>query len=495
MKCQHTLLFCIIFLLLMSCTVGPNYVRPPVKLPASFKEKKGDAFTSENSKHWKIPQPKDDAHRGQWWTVFNDPQLNALEDELNCHNQTIANAIANFRQSCAIVSEARAAYFPTLAGVFNILRQKQGGGATSFISTSNGTTTTGTAATGSTTSSPKVNNSFSAFLSANWEPDIWGLVARTVESDLAAAQANKALVAATRLSAQGSLAQYYFELRAVDTDQQLLDKTVKAYRETLQLTRNQYASGVVSEADIVQAQTQLEMAEGQAINNGILRGQYEHAIAVLIGRLPSQFTITFKPLKTSPPVIPVMVPSEWLERRPDIAQAERLMKQANAQIGVAVAAFYPTLNLSGSGSGAAKTLARLLTYPAIGWAIGLQLAETIYDGGLREATVRAARAGYMAQVANYRQTILTAFQNVEDNMVALRLLKEQSVVENQAAAHARKALQLVINQYKAGTVPYSSVITAQIAAYSAEKTAADVVGLEMSAAVGLIKALGGGWRV
>jgi NodT family efflux transporter outer membrane factor (OMF) lipoprotein len=462
-------------------------------MPAHFKEAKGKAFIPEPKKDWKLAEPCDHVDRGQWWKIFHDPELDALEDQLNHYNQSIANALAIYDQSISIVNEARAAYLPTLVGAFNLFRQRQGGGATSFFSSSGGTTSTTT--TGSTGSRASTITTYSAFLTANWEPDIWGLVRRTVEGDVAAAQANQALLAATALSAQGSLAQYYFELRALDRDQQLLNDTVISYRKALRLTRNQYAAGVVSRADILQAQSQLENAEAQAINNGILRGQYEHAIAVLIGRPPANFAMIFRPLTAKPPVIPVTVPSVWLERRPDVAQAERLMHQANAQIGVTCAAYYPTLNLSASVSAAASSFGKLFSAPAIGWSAGLQLAQTIFDGGLRYATVMAAKAGYMAQIANYRQTVLTAFQNVEDNLIALRLLKQQAIVQKAAALSAVKALQLVMNQYKSGIVPYSSVILAQITAYTAQKAAYDVVGLQMTAAVGLVKALGGGWSV
>lgn len=494
-RMKQALAFLTLSFLLVSCTVGPDYVRPRVTVPAKFKEAKGKSFVVAKNKDWKIAEPRNTCDRCKWWKIFHEPQLDALEEELNRCNQNIANALANYVQARAIVDEARASFFPTLTGAFNIFRQKQGGGATSFISSSGGTTSTGTAATGTGATQSSITTTFSSFLNANWEPDIWGLVRRTVEADASAAQASQALLAATRLSAQGSLAQYYYELRAVDRDQDLLDRTVVSYRKTLKLTRNQYASGVASQADVVQALSQLEVAQAQAINNGILRSQYEHAIAVLIGRPPANFSMPFSPLKAKPPIIPVAVPSVWLERRPDIAQAERLMQETNAQIGVAVAAYYPTLTLSGSLSAAGKSLSRLVNTPAIGWSYGLAVAQTIFDGGLRNATVRAAKAGYMAQVAAYRQTVLTAFQNVEDNLVALRILKEQGVVLNLAAANAVKALRLVINQYKSGTVPYSSVITAQIAAYTAQKNAYDVVGLQMTAAVGLVEALGGGWRV
>ena len=301
------------------------------------------------------------------------------------------------------------------------------------------------------------------------------------------------MLAVTRLSAQGSLAQYYFELQALDRDQDLLDKTVKDYKIALHLTQNQYASGVAARADIVQAQSQLEVAEAQAINNGILRGQYEHAIAVLMGRPPADFSMPFSPLKATPPVIPVSIPTALLERRPDIAQAERLMQQTNAAIGIAVSAYYPSFNLSGSLSESGGIIGNIARGPTIGWSYGLQVADIIFDGGLRSATVRAAKAAYTAQVAAYRQTVLTAFQDVEDNLVSLRILEKEGIAQNKAAASAHLALKLVTNQYKSGTVPYSSVVTSQIAAFTAQKNAYDVVGLQMSAAVGLIKALGGGW--
>lgn len=475
---------------LSGCMVGPDYKRPDTTVPARFKEAQGKAFKPEAG--WTFATPFDLKPRGQWWKVFHDPELDALEDQLNTYNQSIVQAMGTYLQSLAIVDEARASYYPTLVGAFNLFRQKTGGGTTTFFNNSNGSSTASTASGSSFGSGPTITT-YSSFLAANWEPDIWGAVRRTVEGDKAQAQANEALLAATRLSAQGSLAQYYFELLSLDRDQQLLDKTVKGYKETLQLTKNKYAAGVSSRSDIVQAQSQLESAEAQAINNGILRGQYEHAIAVLIGRPPADFSLRFKPLNTKPPVIPVSVPCVWLERRPDIAQAERLMQQANAQIGIAVAAYYPSLNLTATVSAAGRSFAQLINRPVRGWSAGMQLAEIIIDGGLRAATLRAQKAAYIAQVASYRQTVLTAFQNVEDSLIALRLLEKQGQALDAAARDARLALKLIINQYKSGTVDYSSVITAQIAAYQAEKTAYDVVGLQMTGAVMLIKALGGGW--
>ena len=483
--------------LLTSCMVGPDYKRPPVFAPPKFKEAKTqikpELTSAPLDKNWKPIQPQDYCERGKWWKIFNDPLLNDLEKQLNKFNQNIVNAEANFRQSLAIVDQARSGLFPTLTGSYSLFRQKQGGGATTFITTSGGTTSTGTASTG-TIGRSETSTIHSSILGAIWEPDLWGLVGRTIESNVSIAQSNAALIAYTRLSAQGALAQYYFELRTLDTDQKLLDKTVKAYKKTLQLTRNQYTSGIASRAAIVQAQAQLESAQALALNNGILRGQYEHAIAVLMGRPPADLSLKFMPLAVKLPSIPVEVPTVWLERRPDIAQAERLVQNTSALIGVAIAAYFPTLTLTGSASAAGNSFHKLIHTPSIGWSAGLQVAETIFDAGFRAATVRAAKETYYAQVATYRQTVLTAFQDVEDNLIALRILKEQTIVQNRAAASANLALKLVINQYKSGTVDYASVITAQIAAFSAQKSANDVSGLLMTAEVGLIKALGGGWN-
>lgn len=480
-------------IILSSCTVGPNYVKPPVVVPPKFKEAKNGGGVTLNQPKWKPIHPQDELNRGKWWLVFNDPLLNELEEALNCYNQNIANAEANYRQALAVVDQARASYYPTLVGAFNLFRQKSGGGSTSFISSSGGIASTGVASGATAGTSSSTTTSYSGVLNATWEPDIWGLVRRTVEANVAAAESDAALLAATKLSQQGALAQYYFELKTLDKDQVFLDNTVKSYAKILKLTQNQYRSGVASQADIVSAQSVLESAQAQAINNGILRGQYEHAIAVLIGRPPAFVSLKKMPLKQKPPIIPVDVPSEWLERRPDISQAERLVQKTSAQIGVAIAAFFPSLTLTGSASAAGNTFHHLIHTPSVGWSTGLQLAQTIFDGGLRSATVRAAKAAYEAQIAAYRQTVLAAFQDVEDNLIALRLLRLQGVVQNKAAASANKALRLVINQYRAGTVAYSSVLTAQVAAFNAQKTANDVAGLQMTAAVGLIKALGGGW--
>lgn len=459
--------------LINACSVGPDYVKPSVQIPVSYKEQNKQT----TNKNWKIAEPQDDCQRGLWWQVFNDPELNILESKLNISNQNIVAAKANYAQARALVDEARASYFPTISASAILIRQ-------------NRASTSGNI---STQTSPTTSHSLS--LDASWEPDIWGATRRSVEASETSAQASAALLAVTRLSAQASLAQFYFELRALDTDQKLLDQNVVDNQKLLQLTKNRYLSGVVSLSDIIQAESQLETAQTEAINNGIARAQFEHAIAVLIGQPPEMFSLPPSPLGViQPPEIPVEIPSALLERRPDIAEAERLVAAANAKIGVAVSAYYPTLNLSATGSLQNQGLSNWFSLPSLVWSVGSTLAETLFDGGLRTAVTKAARANYCATVANYRQTVLSAFQDVEDNMAALRILNSEYKVQNEAAANARLALKLITNQYKAGIVAYSSVITAQIAAFTAEKTAADLNGLRMTASVGLIKALGGGWE-
>lgn len=484
-------------LLLTACMVGPNYVRPSATVPDNFKEaQRKNAFgpPAHQNHHktityynetWKTATPQDLVWRGAWWKLFQDPQLNALEDELNISNQTIKNAAANYRQACALVAEARAGLFPSVAAAAVLTRQKTGASTSSSSSLTAG---------GSTSAS--ISTSHTLLLDATWEPDIWGSVGRQIEANMAGAQASDALLAATALSAQASLAQFYFELRGVDADQKILNDTVVAYKKSLSLTKNQYRAGIAAQADIVQAQSQLETAEAATIHIGIIRAQYEHAIAVLIGQPPANFSLTAQnyPIIILPH-IPALLPSALLERRPDIGQAERQMAQANAEIGIAVAAYFPALTLSATGDVAGGGLAHWFSLPALNWALGAQLAETILDGGLRQATIAATRANYEATVANYREVILSAFQDTEDNLAALSILQAELKMQNKAANSAREALALVINQYQAGIVAYTDVITAQTRAYLAERTASDVLYLQMSAAIGLLKSLGGGWYI
>jgi NodT family efflux transporter outer membrane factor (OMF) lipoprotein len=475
-------------ILLTACVVGPNYVRPKAPVPDTFKE---------NKKEWKIAAPQNINYKNEWWRIFHDEKLNELESQLNQANQNIINAYYNYQQACALVAEAAANYFPTLTGSANVNRQKSGGSSSNSnitaASSANGSNAVGGSGSGGSSSSGNISTVNQISFNAAWELDIWGAVRRQVESSAANAQANAALLAATRLSMQASLAQFYFELRGVDADQRLLNETVASYQKSLQLTKNQYKAGVVARSDVIQAQALLEGAQSQAIGVGITRAQYEHAIAVLIGVPPASLTI--KPVNTAvhSPAIPLMVPSALLERRPDIAQAERLMAQANAQVGVAIAAYFPSVELTAAIIGRGTGLTRWWSLPLTAWSYGGQLNQLILDGGSRRAAVAAAKANYHATVATYRQTVLNAFQDVEDNLVSLDLLKKQLVVQREAANHARKALAIANNQYKAGTVPYTTVLISEVQAFSAQKNEIDVNYQRMTASVALIKALGGGW--
>lgn len=464
---KYLLSFCSV-LMLTACSVGPDYVRPKVAVPVKYKEA---------SKNWKIAKPKDYCDRGEWWKVFNDRKLNSLEQRLNCANQSIAVAEAQYRQALALVKEARASYFPVITASGMETRQKQ-------VSAASGT------ATGPTS---KLVTNYSINLNASWEPDLWGSVRRTVEASADTAQASKAQLALTRLSMQATLAQLYYQLRNLDLDQNILEDNVRAYQKALKLTENRYASGVVSRADIVQSQSLVEGAQAAAIDNGVNRAIYEHAIAVLIGVPASCFKLVRDPLNSLPPSIPVQVPSALLERRPDIAQAERQMAAANAQVGAAIAAYFPVLTLTAAGSTQGPGLGPLFSAPTIAWALGSQLVQTVFDGGLKFAITEAARANYDATVANYRQIVLAAFQNVEDNLSSLRILQTELSVENRAVASAKLALKIVMNEYKSGTAALSDVIIAETILFTAEKNAADIQGRLMVAAVGLIKSLGGGW--
>jgi len=450
--------------LFTGCTVGPNYVRPPAEVPPAYKEMEG----------WKTAQPKDHIIRGAWWEIFNDPKLNALEERVNISNQNVATAEAQFRQARALVQVARAGYFPTVTAGPSYTRSLNVSGAAP----------PGTAI-----------NDYLLQIDVSWAVDVWGRVRRLVEAGVASAQASAADIEAIRLLTQANLAQDYFQLRVLDGQKKLLDETVIAYQKSLGLTKNQYASGVVSMADVLQADTQLKTTQAQAIDLGVQRAQLEHAIALLVGRPASALSIPVVPLGVSPPPIPVGVPSELLERRPDIAAAERNMAAANAQIGVAVAAYYPTITLSAAGGFESTSLSNWLSWPSRFWSVGAAISELVYEGGLRRAQTAAARAAYDATVASYRQTVLTGFQQVEDNLAALRILEEEGRVQEEAVKAARQSVAVAINQYKAGTVSYLNVIVAQAAALNNEITALGILNRRMAASVLLIQALGGGWSV
>jgi len=406
---------------------------------------------------------------------------------VNVSNQNLMVAEAQFTQARALVREARAAFFPTVTVGLGYTRFKQ---SETLTTSTNGTVLSTVTPTRST--SP---TSFFQFpIDVAWELDLWGRIRRTVESNQAAAQASAGDLEAARLSFHAEVALDYFQLQTLDAEKELLDATVVAYEKALELTKNRYASGVASRADVVQAEAQLNMTQAQAVDVGVQRAQLEHAIAVLMGEPPAALTLAATPLAREPPRIPVGVPSELLERRPDIAAAERRMQAANAQIGMAIAAYYPTVSLSASAGFQSSSVSQWFTWPSRFWSVGPGISETVFDGGLRRAQTDFARAGFESSVATYRQTVLTAFQGVEDNLAALRILEEENRVQDQAVAAAQQSVILATNQYKAGTLSYLNVITARTISLSNQVTSVQIRGRRMAAAVALIQALGGGWN-
>jgi len=465
--------------LFQGCDVGPKYNRPAAKVPATFKEVTPDDLQKMDG--WKVAQPQDAALHGNWWEIFGDSQLNALEEQVNISNQNVAAAFASFMAARAVVREARAQYFPTVSVGGSIIRQHQPGSSSG--------TTGGTSSSNSGTTF----NEYSLPFDASWTPDLWGRVRNTVRANVANAQASAADLENTRLTAQAELAVDYFQLRGQDALKQLLDSTVVAYEESLKLTKALYETGIDSDEAVAQAETQLEAARAADTHLGILRSQYEHAIALLVGQPASSFSIAVEPLKTPPPAIPFGVPSQLLERRPDIAATERLMAQANAQIGVARAAFYPTLTLSASAGFQSTKASSWLTWPSRFWSVGPAISETVYDGGLRRATVEQFRAQYDQTVANYRGSVLTAFQQVEDNLSTLRVLSREIQEQDTAIQSAQRSLKLATDRYRLGIDPYLNVITAQTTLFGNQQTAVNLRILQIVASVQLIEAVGGGW--
>jgi len=446
--------------LLSGCAIGPKYVRPAASIPAAYKE----------SKDWKPARPQDEIIRGTWWKIFNDPQLDALEREVNISNQNIAQAQAQYAQAYALVQAAKSSFFPIL--------------------TTNASYTRSHGASGSKSASSQT------VLGADvsWELDLWGRIRRQIEANRANAQASAADLENVRLSAQAQLAQDYFQLCSMDTQKKILDGTIAIFQKFLKLTKDRHASGVASESDVIQAQTQLEGTQAQEIDIGVTRAQFEHAIALLIGKPASDFSIPSLALPGIVPSVPTGLPSQLLERRPDIAATEKTVAAANALIGVAESAYFPTLTLSASGSYESSNLSRIFSSPNPLWSVGPALAETIFDAGLRKAQTAQARAVYDADVASYRQTVLTAFEQVEDNLAALRILEEEAQIQDEAVKDAKKAVMLETDQYKAGTVSALDVINIQATALTDEKTAATILGERLNACVLLIQYLGGGWR-
>jgi NodT family efflux transporter outer membrane factor (OMF) lipoprotein len=445
--------------LLAACEVGPDYKRPPNETPAAYKES-GD---------WQLAEPQDDIDRAAWWSIYNDPILDKLERQIDISNQNLKAAEAAFRLANATVDEANASLFPTLS---------LGAGS----STSN-----------NGQSHAKAVTLYNLSGSATWVPDLWGGIRRTVESDEANAQASAAQIASARLSAQATLATDYMNLRSQDELKRLLNATVQDDVRALQIVQNQYDAGIAAKADVLLARTELESVQAQAINVDVERTALEHAIAVLIGKPPSEFILAPAKYAQAVPNVPTGVPSTLLERRPDIANAERLVASANAQIGVETSAWFPNLTLSGSAGFSAVAIGKLLQLSSNMWSLGPTLAETIFDAGAREARVEEAEANYDETVATYRQTVLAAFQQVEDNLSALRVLADEEKAERATVADARQSVTLTLNQYKEGIVPYSSILTAQITALGNEQNAIAVHVNRIDASILLIEALGGGW--
>jgi NodT family efflux transporter outer membrane factor (OMF) lipoprotein len=469
--------------LLTGCNVGPKYTPPATTAPPLYKE---SPTQFKEAGGWQVAQPGDATLRGKWWEIYNDPDLNALEDQLNIDNQNIRQAFENFMEARAMVREARSQYFPTVSIGGAYTRSQSSANVASAAGTS-------TSAGSTTTKGGEQSQLFSLPADISWEPDLWGKVRNTVHASQNTAQLTAADLENEKLTEQASLAEYFFEIRGQDAEQAILDETVATDKKALEAVQGAYDTGVGDQISVVEAQTTLASAQAAAINLGIARAQYEHAIATLIGKPASAFSIPVTPATIAPPAIPIGVPSELLERRPDIAGAERNMAAANAQIGVAVSAYYPALTLSATGGVESSAIKSLLSWPSRFWSIGPELSETVYDGGLRRATVNQYIANYNADLAAYRQTVLTAFQQVEDSLAAVRILSQQIQREQQAVDSATTALQLEMARYQTGIDPYIDVTVAQATLLADRQTLAALKVQEMTSSVQLIMALGGGW--
>jgi NodT family efflux transporter outer membrane factor (OMF) lipoprotein len=461
------LLVLVVALLAAGCTVGPNYVRPDAPTSDTFKEIGG----------WRTAQPRDDMLRAPWWELYDDPVLSGLADQVAEANQNLAAAEARFRQARTLVWQARSNWFPTVVAGVSFSRSR-------VSSTLRGGQGFGTGS---------VSSDFTLPGSISWELDLWGKIRRQVESETASAQASAADLANTRLSLQSEMAVDYFQLRTLDADIQLLNDTARSYERSLELTQNRHEHGIASGADVAQAQAQLESTRAQAIDLGVQRAALEHAIAVLIGKPPADFSLPPAELAAEPPDVPVSLPSDLLERRPDVATAERSMASANAQIGVALSAYYPTVTLSGSGGFESGDVAKWLMWPSRFWSAGPSISQTVYDAGRRAAQTEQARAAYDETVDTYRQTVLSAFQEVEDQLAALRILEQESGVQARAVKAAQDSVRLTTSQYEGGIVSYLNVVVVNAAALADERTAVDIQGRRLAASVLLVQGLGGGW--
>lgn len=459
---------------LQACVKGPKYTKPQVQTPASYKESGPDYF--KETDQWKIANPADNAIRGKWWETFQDAQLNALEERLLTANQSIALADANFRSARALVKQSRSQYFPTITATPSITTSRQSSRLAQSVA-----------------GDSRVITDYVLPFDVTWEPDLWGRIRHTVSASASEAQATAADLQNVRLTVEAELAFDYYQLRALDSQKQLLDSTVTAFQQTLELTQVRFQTGIASDEDVAQAETQLKTTQAQATDVGIARAQLEHAIAVLTGQPPSALSISFEPLKPTLPRVPPGLPSQLLERRPDIAAAERRVAEANEQIGVTKAAFYPSLLLSGTAGVESTSFLNWFTLPARFWSVGPALAQTLFDKGRRKAVTEQAIANYDGTAANYRLTVLTAFQEVEDNLAALRILSRELEQQNDAVASAQRALSLSTDRYSAGIDSYLNVITAQTVLLTNQRTAVNLQMQQMTASVLLIKALGGGW--
>ena len=460
--------------LFKGCDKAPKYVKPSVATPAVYKEISPDAF--KETKDWKFARPNDSEIRGKWWEMYNDPQLNTLEAQLNTANQNIALADANFRAARALVKESRSQYFPTVTTSPSIIASRQ------------------SSATRSNFSAGRVNVNYTLPFDATWEPDFWGRIRNTVIASASEAQASAADLQNVRLTVEAELAFDYYQVRALDAEERLLQTTIAAYQQQLELTRVRFQTGIVSDEDVAQAETQLKTTQAQATDLGVARAQFEHAIAVLTGQPASTFSLPDSPLNAQPPAVPVGLPSQLLERRPDIAAAERRVAEANAEIGVTKAAFYPSLTLSAAGGFESTSIASWFTWPARFFSLGPTLSQTLFDKGRRRAATEVSLAQYDATVASYRQAVLTSFQEVEDNLAALRILSRELEEQNDAVASAQRALSVATERYKSGIDSYLNVITAQATLLTNQRTAVNLQMQQMTASVELIKALGGGWN-
>jgi NodT family efflux transporter outer membrane factor (OMF) lipoprotein len=474
---------------LAGCMVGPRYHRPdatPQPPAPSYKESPTQV---QDPGPWKVAEPKDAMLRGKWWEIYNDPELNSLEDQLNINNQNIKQFFENFMAARALVAQARSQLYPTIGTTPSISRSQSSG------NTGNLTATTGTGGSGTgATTAGRQTSLFALPADVTWAPDLWG----RIRSQIHAAQYNAQLSAADleneRLIEQASLASFFFELRGQDALRKIFDETIEADKKSVELTRARFETGIDNEISLVQAQQALQSAEAAGANLGVARAQFEHAIATLIGTPASTFSLPIKPLEHAPPAIPIGVPSQLLERRPDIAASERSMAAANAQIGVAVAAYYPNLTLSASGGFESSSLTNLLSYSSRFWSVGPSVSETIFDAGLRRATVLQFEATYNADVAGYRQTVLTAFQQVEDSLAAVRILSQQIELQLEAVKSAERFLELANARYYTGVDTYLNVLVAQTTLLSNQQNLASLRTQAMTASVQLIQALGGGWN-